>query len=40
MILLPSIRLPETAMNTDSPINRVEQVQVDDLACWRIHTAH
>lgn len=27
-------------MNTDSPINRVEQVQVDDLACWRIHTAH
>lgn len=26
-------------MNTDSPINRVEQVQVDDLACWRIHTA-
>ncbi|WP_241236459.1 hypothetical protein, partial [Pseudomonas aeruginosa] len=21
MILLPSIRLPETAMNTDSPIN-------------------
>lgn len=27
-------------MSTDSPINRVEQVQVDDLACWRIHTAH
>ncbi|MCO2105270.1 D-hexose-6-phosphate mutarotase, partial [Pseudomonas aeruginosa] len=27
-------------MNTDSPINRVEQVQVADLACWRIHTAH
>ena len=27
-------------MNTDSPINRVEQVQVDDLVCWRIHTAH
>ncbi|WP_240464800.1 hypothetical protein, partial [Pseudomonas aeruginosa] len=25
MILLPSIRLPETAMSTDSPINRVEQ---------------
>ncbi|HGM8391116.1 TPA: D-hexose-6-phosphate mutarotase, partial [Pseudomonas aeruginosa] len=40
MILLPSIRVPETAMSTDSPINRVEQVQVDDLACWRIHTAH
>lgn len=40
MILLPSIRVPETVTSTDSPINRIKQVQVDDLACWHVHTVH